>query len=482
MSKDNPIKMTYTEQMVSSLEQRLDARIVSFFELKKQFFRTKTIRKLIKECMDEYFDGKKDREELMPIIESVKKSRRQKKSRWHLRFNKDMETYPAYTSPKNPLHNLYVGFDKMKIEEYEAVYGNLSKQEVIDREIAKETAWHKSRNYLLIDYPFLMEYYSWSTVYTALKMDIVVCMWNYIFSELNGNLSAFYLKYPKEFINKPLFAPDTYKLNAIKDEEEKIKFEIYEEPEIKEVLEISPIKDSLNPYKAMNNTDIKIMNTFFNAITDAFYRTRKTVIPFTKFCNDVLGYNWNEEVARIIEERCSNMVKYSYKGEIGGDIVIFNLFDSIRIVSNVNEENGEKPYVEAMFGSVLYDSIVKNKLISITKENYDMLDNAICKIMIYALQQDRIISWQENSLTSTLDYSFFSQNVMFRQRNRKKNMTLIIEALDEFVEKKIIIDRYTFDGSHFYITFIPLSEEEIADITFKNNLPTIDTVENITVE
>ena len=49
-------------------------------------------------------------------------------------------------------------------------------------------------------------------------------------------------------------------------------------------------------------------------------------------------------------------------------------------------------------------------------------------------------------------------------RNKKKNLQLIQESLQEFVDNHIAIEKFELKNGVFIITFLPLSDAEIEDL------------------
>ena len=59
-----------------------------------------------------------------------------------------------------------------------------------------------------------------------------------------------------------------------------------------------------------------------------------------------------------------------------------------------------------------------------------------------------------------------SGKIIFKLKNKKKNLQLIQESLQEFVDNNIVIDSFELKNGVFIINFLPLSEAEIQDLNF----------------
>ena len=65
-------------------------------------------------------------------------------------------------------------------------------------------------------------------------------------------------------------------------------------------------------------------------------------------------------------------------------------------------------------------------------------------------------------------YTYFQKIVRFKLTNKKKNMQLIQESLQEFVDNGIAIKNFELANGVFIIHFLPLSVAEIDDLNFSN--------------
>lgn len=121
-------------------------------------------------------------------------------------------------------------------------------------------------------------------------------------------------------------------------------------------------------------------------------------------------------------------------------------------------------YAIAQFGEILSNAIIQKKLISITSASYDILTNNLSRIICYAMKREQIAN-QETKMNE-YSYTYFQKIVRFKLKNKKKNMQLIQESLQEFVENQIAIKHFELRNGIFIIQFLPLSDAEIEDLNF----------------
>ena len=72
----------YSRRFIEELANHIDPVIIDYFNKKRNLlnFSAENVAELIDETLMEYLDGKTSREDLVPIINKVKKSRLQKRS------------------------------------------------------------------------------------------------------------------------------------------------------------------------------------------------------------------------------------------------------------------------------------------------------------------------------------------------------------------------------------------------------------------
>ena len=75
----------YSRQFIEELSKNIDPAIIDFFNMKNNIlnFPCSSIVELIDETLMNYLEGKTSREDLIPIVSKIKKSRLQKRARWY---------------------------------------------------------------------------------------------------------------------------------------------------------------------------------------------------------------------------------------------------------------------------------------------------------------------------------------------------------------------------------------------------------------
>ena len=190
-----------------------------------------------------------------------------------------------------------------------------------------------------------------------------------------------------------------------------------------------------------------------------FYKEKSVVVDLNTLGNEVVDYHVGKNVIKKISNSCRKLVEYNFSYEEAGSKIYFNLFDNIVI-----KEDVERPYAIAQFGEILSNAIIKKKLISITSASYDVLDNNLSRIICYAMKREQIAN--QETFIGEYNYTYFQKIVRFKLKNKKKNLQLIKESLQEFVDNNIVIDSFELKNNVFIIKFLPLSAAEIQDLNF----------------
>jgi hypothetical protein len=123
----------------------------------------------------------------------------------------------------------------------------------------------------------------------------------------------------------------------------------------------------------------------------------------------------------------------------------------------------KKKKISCTFGEVLANAIIQRELITITAPAYSVLRNNISSIICYALKKEQIIN--QATLSEEYTYVYFQKIVRFASNNKKTNIKLLKESLQEFVDNGIIIRNFSASITGvFTLEFLPLSDAEMCDL------------------
>lgn len=451
----------YSRQFIEELAKHIDPAITDFFNMKHEIFKfpAKTFTELIDETLMDYLEGKTSREDLIPIVNKIKKSRLQKRARWYKSYINDVDTI-SIDDPKHPLSHIINMARSLPIDQYVNMFGNMELDEIIAQYKTKATEWKDNSNSLLIEFPGLSTFTN-NSIFNSLKNDLIISAWKYIEADLAGNIDSYMRMFPEQLLNRPLFSPSSFTLMMDTASNNLLK-EIITDENGQELLEVTVNTGKLTPPKSMDSNDLKLINAFISNINmQEFSREKSVIVDLNTLGKEVVDYHVGKNVLNKISNSCRKLVEYNFSYEEEGSKMYFNLFDNIAI-----KEDAERPYAIAQFGEILSNAIIQKKLISITSSSYDVLQNNLSKIICYALKREQIAN--QESLTNEYSYTYFQKIVRFKLKNKKKNLQLIQESLQEFVDNKIAIESFELKNGVFVIHFLPLSPAEIEDLHFDN--------------
>ncbi len=451
----------YSRQFIEELSKHIDPTIADFFDVKHDLFKfpAANILELIDETLMDYLEGRTSREDLVPVINKIKKSRLQKRARWYSSYMDDINNL-SIDDPKHPLANVVNMARSAPLEEYSKMFGTRDIDEIIEDYKNKASEWKDNPNSLLISFPGLSSFTN-KSIYKSLKNDLIISIWKYIETELAGNIDSYMRMFPEQLIDKPLFSPSSFTLMMDQASNNLLK-EIITDDEGTELLEVTVNSGRLTPPKSMDSSDLKLVNAFISSINmQEFSKDKSVVVDLNTLGKELVDYHVGKNVITKITNSCRKLVEYNFSYEEEGTKLFFNLFDNITI-----KEDAERPYAIAQFGEILSNAIIQKKLISITSASYDVLQNNLSRIICYALKREQIAN--QETLMGEYSYTYFQKIVRFKLTNKKKNMQLIQESLQEFVDNGIAIKNFELANGVFIIHFLPLSVAEIDDLNFSN--------------
>lgn len=449
----------YSRRFIEELEKHIDPTIIEFFEKKRNLlkFPCNSMTELIDETLMNYLEGKTSREDLIPVINKIKKSRLQKRARWYKSYITDIETM-TLDDPKHPVASVINMARSLPIDQYVNIFGDKELDEIIEEYKERATVWKNDANSLLISFPGIASFTN-NSIYNSLKNDLMINAWKYIETDLAGNIDSYLRMFPEELLEKPLFSPSSFTLMMETASNNLLK-EIITDDNGEELLEVTVNNGKLTPPKSMDSNDLKLVNAFISNINmQEFSKEKSVVVDLNTLGKEIVDYHVGKNVLNKISNSCRKLVEYNFSYEEEGSKMYFNLFDNITI-----KEDAERPYAIAQFGEILSNAIIQKKLISITSASYDILTNNLSRIICYAMKREQIAN-QETKMNE-YSYTYFQKIVRFKLKNKKKNMQLIQESLQEFVENQIAIKHFELRNGIFIIQFLPLSDAEIEDLNF----------------
>lgn len=452
---------TYPQQLVAELSEHLDSKIITFFSDTKENYNypVASVNDLVEYTLESSFGGKTSQEDLRKVYDYALSNRRKRKIRWMEKLLTDLQTYST-EDLRHPFANLVSQKRILTKSQWGLFYGDKSLEDVIQEKIAEAKEWQKQSDSYFISFPAIHSHTA-HRIFTSMVSDVMFCIYQYIYERYEGSIENYFLSFPKDLIGFPLFAPKKVRLTpSVEGETVSEKYD-YGEGILETSSNIYTVNDQLN---SMDQNDLKIFYTSLQNLDVDFYTTRQARVK-----KRVLVKQLNPRPSKkhydMMENHCHMLSKYNFAVTVNGKKKIsFNLIDSV--------DTSDPDEVVFTYGNLLYDSIIANDITNIKTSNMQLLEQNLSTILYQSLFRERIILSTKNAggtadLIADYPYTFFSRSVRFPNQSRKKNMDLIEESLNEFVQKKIVVKSYEkLSATQFRIHFYPLSSEEQADLNY----------------
>lgn len=483
--------ISYPRQLISSLNIQLNKQLVNFFTIEHQNFfpEYNDLNGLISDTLWEYIKSETQKTELNSVYNTQVKIRRQKKGRWLNTYRENYAKYPL-NNKKNPYFTVWKDYNQCSGHVFFKLYNAPTVDAAILNYQSALEQWQSNDKNLLIDYPLLFTKTKLQ-VKSSYKIDLIISLIEIIIDSYDGNIESYFSKKPAILLDKPLFSPSKFSV-SIKESlnsyvADLVNFD--KEDMIFQMLVNYDINDttSLSKIQVFDTRDNQILMILLNNINLDFYESKQIVMELGAIAK-AINKRPNKRLYDDIRLRLHNMARTGFrmskKDNPNEPIYTFSFFDSVRNITRDGKE-----YVIVMFGNTLYESVTKKKMISVTSSNYNTLELELSRLLYHNLQKERIalstssVPDKNGYLYKTYDYSYFQRIILFKKKRKSNNILLIMETLQEFVDKKIALTNFYYDKEQglFHLYYYSLSEDEKADLISINEEAPIEILKEIEI-
>lgn len=118
-----------------------------------------------------------------------------------------------------------------------------------------------------------------------------------------------------------------------------------------------------------------------------------------------------------------------------------------------------------LFGNSVTMDILANCVATITKNGSDVLDSEVAKMFYVQMKKERLADMVFYKKPYR-EYTLISFTMIYRAKERLKadRIRRYVETLQEMKDHGVLIEDFKVRGDEFYVTWIPLSEEEVSSI------------------
>ena len=457
----------YPKQLIDMFQTQLNEKLQIFHKKNQFLLLLPEIEECIKNTLDDFLEGKTSKTDIQDIYTLQKKNLKQKKSRWEKRIK---DTYIKYTLPnsKNPFWFLIEQQNLLTEEQWDILYHNLSVDEIIQSFFKDITQWKEDNNKLLIEFPLFNTLNKTSKI-NAFFQDLFINLIGILKENTNGSIDSFFKTTPAFMTEAPIFAPKGFDIILQSSLGDGGVFEhLFSDEDADYEMTVS--SKSSSDLKMLDAMDISLLNCIFTHIDSDFYHSRKVSLTVGELARAISKNKPSKNHYKNAKQRLKNMLDLNYSYKDSTREAHFNIFDGVLFEKpEIGDIISSTENVEITFGTLLYEAIVQKKMVYVTTNNYEALEDNLSKILYYTLQKERIRlsslynQLNDDTIIEEYEYTFFAKAVMFKTKHKRKNITAIKKSLMEFVEKQITIQDFSVAGDKFKIQYIPLSESEKAD-------------------
>jgi hypothetical protein len=404
------------------------------------------------------------------------RKRQDNKKNWLKAFLEEIKT------PNNPLDQ-EIALGEMLLERLSSTLSSVDvKQKTIELfgvedlqdlravRVKEVEEWATSRTTNLTDYPYLSSKTQFQ-LERAFKADFAYLISVFILDNYDGDLSKSIIHHPNVLVDTPIFAESQSVMKMFQEVDEENQpilaneYKVDEDFLIRSIIKLKEGDKVIRKTKTLDEKDNTIIQYVLSQRDQRFFTERKIYIDVL----DLVVNLYKSKGAKnyqLVEERLQKIARYtieaiikkSTKGRDGK--LSFTIFDRVII----DTDDAGKRYAEILVGDTLYQQLFNQQTVQIYSDNIKRLENPYSRILIFALQKERLERYIQNKpFRDIFDYKFFAHKVRFQTRKIDNNMEMLNAALQEFKDQNIIIEDFRRIHQSFEITFIPLSHYEIHD-------------------
>jgi hypothetical protein len=430
---------------------------------------------------------------LSKAFKAENKYRKGKKERWYASAVKNVSDND-FTSSKHIFSSTIMIYQNSSVKQKEILFGGKSLTDVVNDLLAETQAWSTDTASWLISFPGIQSF-SVEKIYDSIISDVFINAFHFIKDHYNGDIRNFKQILPDTMVSFPFFGVKREPLDLKPANNMLVeKLLLADNSIFQTAVTLSNgntgMIDEPRVQASLDQLDLAFFQYgMFANIDDEFYNSKSVTVPLLNFAK-IINERPNKQYLNRAVERLRNYPHkvYSYIDKEHNIVMDeYNLIDRVQIINPSDYvPTDDYPYasdakVIIYFGDRLYQEIVNEQLTIISRSSAELVSPGLPRLLCPVLQRERTILTLgldrskeiDPQMTQTYRYSFFARSVRtLGVRKSAKNIELLSQALREFHDTQLFIKAIAFHGDAFKITYFPLTDDERADIDFRNNRST----------
>lgn len=440
------------------IQEALPSSILDFWGMRNFYHicQNTTYEAFIIDTLDNTFHDV-DRSKLADHISKLKATQRRRRLDWYNTYYSYMEY--DIRDVQHPLAAEYLITLNLPPAEFIKQYKDKSLDEVMQEKIAQKNQtmdeWKKNRDSLFTQYPAFPILTEKQKEHT-LSYDIIATACNYIAKTIKYRFDENIKSMPSPIVSKPIFSLSSTKI-ALEEINGIVQSVINKKGG--STFSVVPVGDT-SELTTLNKYDYDVYQALTKlAESDGKESEGRLVLRLSyhnlasKLYNYTINTNDVEKVKKSVAKLAAR--RFIYKQD--------TTFTEYVLIDSISYDLADNNQATITLGSVVSDAITQKNLISISKRDEERIETKYAKSFMHSLQKLRFILHRDNpnDLTTTVSIEFFEDSVFFNTKSYKKKISIIIEALDDYVSHEVLVHEFKYTNDKFTITFLPLGKTDI---------------------
>lgn len=363
---------------------------------------------------------------------------------------------------------------KQQIETFSTAFGYNNFTDFKKVKLKELKTWETSEEIPLSTYPYIKQK-QLKQIESAISNDVEYAIIKFMKEKYPKGEQGKVITLPSSMTNLPYDHTNRKKIKKNELVDNKYLKEIYYTDRSQfetrynvEVLEARLLQENV---KWLNENDQRILEYLFSLKPEALYRPVPMVVEIGEIVRNAFGSDGKKNYM-VVKESLIKMDSIEIRAT-DRDSLLTTKVEIFHKATIEIDEISKKEVARIIFSEDINREFVKNQTVSVYKDVIDKFKLNSSKVLIYPLQGQRIACDAQNEKNrDTLIFNtnlVYFQGVLVMTGSRMKTQIDVIEkALDEIVENKIFLKKYSRKGHNFTLEFYPLSEKERRDLLPKN--------------
>lgn len=224
--------------------------------------------------------------------------------------------------------------------------------------------------------------------------------------------------------------------------------------------------------RLFNVTDLSIFQYVMTLVDENFYSTGEIIAEIGDIVRNSNAFTSDGKKNYMAAKASLHKMEHISSGVVDSSLrgFSFSIFSDIEIFTS--SDTG-KEIARIWVSRNIINAYIKNQTVKMYKHIINGFSLNSSKVLIYALQGQRIISSmgtkEGEPIIFRTNISFFKGSLIFPNQRKREQIKLIEKTLTEIKESNITLKDFKIKGDTFILEFYPFSENEKVDLLSNTN-------------